>query len=121
MRKPFSTRISQEPGAPIQAALINTPPQRFGVKVITALAKRPIAGMPQDTPTPTGLRPLRRAPRRNPVGVDPFRASLPRVARASQPWALRRNPVGILRWLATLAIAFVLLFAFVSPSHAQYN
>ncbi len=34
---------------------------------------------------------------RNPVGVDVDIASLPRVARSSQPWALRRNPVGILR------------------------
>ena len=34
---------------------------------------------------------------------------------------VRRNPVRILPWLPTLAIAFVVLFAFVSPSHAQYN
>jgi len=33
---------------------------------------------------------------RNPVGVDNFIVRLPRVARSSQPWALRRNPFGIL-------------------------
>src|SRR6266567_2078737 len=35
---------------------------------------------------------------RNPVGVVPIRAGLPRVARSSQPWALRRNPFGIQLW-----------------------
>src|SRR5882724_3729562 len=33
--------------------------------------------------------------RRNPVGVGNSLVVLPRVARGSQPWALRRNPVGI--------------------------
>jgi len=33
--------------------------------------------------------------RRNPVGVDLARVPFPRVARCSQPWALRRNPFGI--------------------------
>src|SRR6266705_3351607 len=33
---------------------------------------------------------------RNPVGVVKHRVSLPRVARPSQPWALLRNPFGIL-------------------------
>jgi|SRR6266850_2134063 len=32
---------------------------------------------------------------RNPVGVGNSSPRLPRVARDSQPWALRRNPVGI--------------------------
>jgi len=32
----------------------------------------------------------------NPFGVVINWARLPRVARSSQPWALRRNPVGIL-------------------------
>ena len=32
---------------------------------------------------------------RNPVGVVAFAVYLPRVARTSQPWALRRNPFGI--------------------------
>ena len=32
---------------------------------------------------------------RNPVGVAVIAVHLPRVARASQPWALRRNPFGI--------------------------
>ena len=32
---------------------------------------------------------------RNPVGVGNFCGCFPRVARASQPWALRRNPFGI--------------------------
>jgi len=34
-------------------------------------------------------------PGRNPVGVVPFHVFSPRVSRSSQPWALRRNPVGI--------------------------
>jgi hypothetical protein len=33
--------------------------------------------------------------RRNPVGVGRAWVPFPRVARCSQPWALRRNPVGI--------------------------
>jgi len=35
---------------------------------------------------------------RNPVGVVAFADHLPRVARASQPWALGRNPFGISLW-----------------------
>ena len=54
--------------------------------------------------TPTGLR--RCSPRPNPAclkrhnsfGVEVPTRLLPRVARASQPWALRRNPFGILHW-----------------------
>ena len=34
------------------------------------------------------------ANRHNPVGVDDFPERFPRVARASQPWADRRSPVG---------------------------
>src|SRR5438477_10781723 len=33
---------------------------------------------------------------RNPVGVGFHGLAVPRVARSSQPWALRRNPFGIL-------------------------
>ena len=36
----------------------------------------------------------RRPVRRNPVGVDPFYRRIPRVARASQPWADGCSPVG---------------------------
>src|SRR6266404_2831157 len=45
-----------------------------------------------------GLRPTATAaqPGRNPVGVVKHRSPLPRVARPSQPWALLRNPFGIL-------------------------
>ena len=35
-----------------------------------------------------------RAHRHNPVGVDDFSGRFPRVARASQPWADGRSPVG---------------------------
>ena len=52
---------------------------------------------PESFSTPTGLRPLATAgpqPRWGCGFVDRF----PRVARASQPWAGGRNPVGILRW-----------------------
>ena len=37
-------------------------------------------------------------PRRNPVGVVGFWDIFPKVARASQPWAGGRNPVGIQDW-----------------------
>jgi hypothetical protein len=41
-----------------------------------------------------------------PVGVDVVRGRLPKVARASQPWALGRDPVGVgKRCRASLAIA----------------
>src|SRR6266496_731715 len=44
--------------------------------------------------------------RRNPFGVGFLLARFPKVARASQPWALRRNPFGIhsrnLRNISTL-------------------
>src|SRR5712691_7063732 len=45
-----------------------------------------------------GLRPKATAAQRghNPVGVVKQRSPLPRVARPSQPWALLRNPFGIL-------------------------
>src|SRR6266853_243769 len=45
-----------------------------------------------------GLRPMATAAQRghNPVGVVKHRPPLPRVARPSQPWALLRNPFGIL-------------------------
>jgi hypothetical protein len=33
----------------------------------------------------------------NPVGVDHSMGPFPRVARSAQPWAVVRNPVGILR------------------------
>jgi hypothetical protein len=46
-------------------------------------------------PTPTGLRLQARTGGRNPVGVGAIWPSSPRVARCSQPWALRRNPFGI--------------------------
>jgi len=39
-----------------------------------------------------------RVVRHNPVGVGIFCWRSPRVARASQPWASGRNPVGILGW-----------------------
>ena len=38
----------------------------------------------------------------NPVGVVIFCGRFPRVARASQPWALGRNPVGILNSIELL-------------------
>src|ERR1035441_9024434 len=46
-------------------------------------------------PTPTRLRLQATTGGRNPVGVGVFWSSSPRVARCSQPWALRRNPFGI--------------------------
>src|ERR1039458_1820481 len=46
-------------------------------------------------PTPTGLRLQATTGGHNPVGVGAFWSSSPRVARCSQPWALRRNPFGI--------------------------
>src|SRR6266446_3422437 len=45
-----------------------------------------------------GLRPTATAAQRghNPVGVVKHRLLVPRIARSSQPWALLRNPFGIL-------------------------
>src|SRR5258708_2165460 len=50
------------------------------------------------TTTLKGLWPTATAAQRghNPVGVVKHRPPLPRVARPSQPWALLRNPFGIL-------------------------
>src|SRR2546422_214988 len=55
-----------------------------------------------------GLRPTATAVQRgrNPVGVVKHRPPLPRVARSSQPWALLRNPFGILSLLKTLRLLF---------------
>ena len=39
-----------------------------------------------------------------PLGLDFFSRILPRVARASQPWALRRNPDGILITVTSAAV-----------------
>src|SRR6266851_5562886 len=52
----------------------------------------------RSTTTLKGLRPTATAAQRgrNPVGVVKHRPPLPRVARPSQPWALLRNPFGIL-------------------------
>ena len=33
----------------------------------------------------------------NPIGVDHAMEPFPRVARCAQPWAIRRNPVGVLK------------------------
>ena len=46
-------------------------------------------------PTPTGLQHGRVMVDATPLGLKRFSVSFPRVARASQPWAKRRNPVGI--------------------------
>ncbi len=56
-------------------------------------------------PTPTGLcHPPRLANSRNPVGVDRRSPRCPRVARSSQPWALLRNPVGILGTMKHISV-----------------
>ena len=44
---------------------------------------------------PNGVVAYRPTHGQNPVGVGRRMAGFPRVARASQPWALGRNPVGI--------------------------
>ena len=49
---------------------------------------------------PNGVAAFRPTHGHNPVGVGRMRAGFPRVARASQPWALGRNPVGIQRILS---------------------
>ena len=46
-------------------------------------------------PAPTGLQHRRVMVDATPLGLKRFSVSFPRVARASQPWAKRRNPVGI--------------------------
>ena len=57
-------------------------------------ARATLGGVPESGPTPTGLR---RAPHDDatPLGLIPIPCGFPKVARASQPWALSRNPVGI--------------------------
>jgi hypothetical protein len=39
----------------------------------------------------------RRSSGHNPVGVERLNRSFPRVARGAQPWAMGRNPVGVLK------------------------
>ena len=39
----------------------------------------------------------RRSSGHNPVGVERLNRSFPRVARCAQPWAMGRNPVGVLK------------------------
>ena len=59
------------------------------------LARRAYPGETvEKPPTPTGLC-LDCGLGRNPVGVGLVPNRLPRVARSSQPWALRQNPFGI--------------------------
>lgn len=55
---------------------------------------------------------------RKPFGVESHFARLPRVARASQPWALSRNPVGILHRVARTFLAVLLIVA-ATLAHAQ--
>ena len=57
-------------------------------------ARATLGGVPESGPTPTGLR---RAPHDDatPLGLIPIPCGFPKVARASQPWALSRNPIGI--------------------------
>ena len=53
-------------------------------------------GLPsQSLPTPTGLQHLVVMADSTPLGLKTNSSPFPRVARASQPWAKRRNPVGI--------------------------
>jgi hypothetical protein len=55
-------------------------------KMLALLASlRSITGSTESLPTE----------RCNPVGVERPWSAIPRVARSSQPWALRQNPVGI--------------------------
>ncbi len=49
----------------------------------------------QSLPTPTGLRYTIVIGDATPLGLKKNGNSFPRVARPSQPWANRRNPVGI--------------------------
>ena len=49
----------------------------------------------QSFPTPTGLRHFVVSADTTPLGLKKNFMSFPRVARASQPWAGGRNPVGI--------------------------
>ena len=60
------------------------------------------------SPTPTGLRPRAKRGGRNPFGVGVSERCSPRVARGSQPWALRRNPFGIQLWYFRKAWAQIL-------------
>src|ERR1035441_1005079 len=107
MRKPCSLRMYHKPDPRARGNLINTslqglsspasPPPRTPIPqglcppAQGCEARATLGELRLETPTPTGLRPLRLVPSRNPVGVDLCRASLPRVARASRPSALGRK------------------------------
>jgi hypothetical protein len=58
-------------------------------------ARATLGGLPKTVSTPTGLHPARRNVAATPLGLRLFFARSPRVARLSQPWAERWNPVGI--------------------------
>ena len=49
----------------------------------------------QTSATPTGLCRAAHGKDTTPLGLTPIPTASPRVARAAQPWALGRNPVGI--------------------------
>src|ERR1043166_3858207 len=84
----------------------------------------------KNIPAPARHRAIRIAWSRNPFRVVTVRTSLPRVARSSQPWALRRNPFGIRRlpgwWLRqalipVLALNFQLSILSTFPSTITGN
>src|SRR5258708_29761867 len=63
-----------------------------------ASSELPLVKMWEESATPTGLCPLgTRNTCATPLGLSRFARFFPRVARPSQPWALLRNPFGILQ------------------------
>ena len=87
-----------------------------------------LGGRAEADPTPTGLRLVEGRTGRNPIGVGDSEPPVPRVARGSQPWALRRNPFGIpignfRKAFGLEAVLLLAAFAFMSckPSTAPAN
>ena len=96
------TRIAGSPLPPGMSLRTNPPPrlresqrdsvtQPSGCRVGEATLG--LAG--HSLPTPTGLQHGRVMVDATPLGLKRFSVSFPRVARAEQPWAGGRNPVGI--------------------------
>ena len=75
------------PFRPIPKGL-SPPAQGCKARATLGVAKKKV-------PTPTGLCPACRDQVATPLGLRAVPARFPRVARASQPWALGQNPVGI--------------------------
>ena len=100
-------RSSQEEGAlgagdrisVFERAFVRSIPKGLRNKAQGCEGRATLGNREQGATTLKGLRPVNAhdapEPGATPLGLRSF-AFVPRVSRASQPWALGRNPVGIL-------------------------